>query len=206
MSNKREYEIPEGYEARIYGNKVIIVPKESEDERIRKSIIGFLMTISSLKDGKTVCNEDFDSKAILEWVAWLEKQGEHARFIEAIQVGDQVTKNEDGVLVNLSQFKRVAKKDEKQGEQKPAWSEEDKRIIDNLVSQLCNLYTRKLIKKETKDKYVNWFKSLKDRYTWKPSEEQMKALKEAVDEHFDIDGGALWHLYEDLKKLMEEDV
>jgi hypothetical protein len=40
--------------------------------------------------------------------------------------------------------------------------------------------------------------------TWKPSDEQMEALKEAVDEHFDIDGGALWHLYEDLKKLMEE--
>ena len=39
---------------------------------------------------------------------------------------------------------------------------------------------------------------------WKPSDEQMKALKEAVDEHFDIDGGALWHLYENLKKLREE--
>lgn len=47
--------------------------EESEDERIRKSIIGFLITISSLKDGKTVSNEDFDSKTILEWVAWLEK-------------------------------------------------------------------------------------------------------------------------------------
>ena len=31
-----------------------------------------------------------------------------------------MTRNSDGVLVNLSQLKRVAKKDEKQGEQKPA--------------------------------------------------------------------------------------
>lgn len=49
--------------------------KESEDERVRKSIIGFLKTVSSLKDGKTVSNEDFDSKELLSWVAWLEKQG-----------------------------------------------------------------------------------------------------------------------------------
>ena len=54
------------------------------------------------------------------WIAWLEKQGEHADFRNKIQVGDKVTRNEDGVLVNLSQLKRVAKKDEKQGEQKPA--------------------------------------------------------------------------------------
>ena len=35
----REIVIPEGYEARIEGNKVIIELKESEDERIRKWII-----------------------------------------------------------------------------------------------------------------------------------------------------------------------
>ena len=50
--------------------------KESDDDRIRESIINFLTMISSLKDGKTLSNEDFDSKEILEWVAWLEKQRE----------------------------------------------------------------------------------------------------------------------------------
>lgn len=44
------------------------------------------------------------------------KQGEHAKFCDSIQVGDKVTRNEDGVLVNLSQLNRVAKK---QGEQRP---------------------------------------------------------------------------------------
>ena len=48
-------------------------------------------------------------------------------------------------------------------EQKPAWSEDDEKIANNLISQLGNLCTRKLIKEETKDKYVNWIKSLKDR-------------------------------------------
>ena len=47
------------------------------------------------------------------------KQGEHANFLNKIQIGDKVTRNEDGVLVNLSQLNRVAKKDEKQGGQKP---------------------------------------------------------------------------------------
>ena len=49
--------------------------KETTDEGIRESIAGFLKTISSLKDGQTVSNEDFDTKVILEWVAWLKKQG-----------------------------------------------------------------------------------------------------------------------------------
>ena len=81
--------------------------KESDDERIRKWIIGVLSTYEHDRDLRNVA------------IAWLEKQGEHYNFRQAIQVGDQVTKNEDGVLVNLSQLNRVAKKDEKQVEQKP---------------------------------------------------------------------------------------
>ena len=36
---EKEILIPEGYEARIEGNKVILEPKENKDEKIRKSII-----------------------------------------------------------------------------------------------------------------------------------------------------------------------
>ena len=43
------------------------------------------------------------------WIAWLEKQGEPDKFRDSIQVGDKVTRNRDGMLVNLSQLKRVAK-------------------------------------------------------------------------------------------------
>lgn len=43
----------------------------------------------------------------------LEKQGEHARFCDSIQIGDKVTRNQDGVLVNLSQLERVAKSADK---------------------------------------------------------------------------------------------
>lgn len=47
-------------------------------------------------------------------LAWVEKQGEYINFRNTAKVGDIITKSEDGVLVNLSQFQRVVKKDEKQ--------------------------------------------------------------------------------------------
>jgi len=75
--------------------------KENEDERIRKELIKYFTK------GKEYLSLIPYSKD--ECIAWLEKQGEHAKFRESIQVGDQVTRNQDGVLVNLSQLKRVAK-------------------------------------------------------------------------------------------------
>ena len=132
--------------------------KESEDEKwIPKEIIKYL-------------KEKGDFRSC--WIAWLEKQGVHAKFINGIKVGDKVTRNEYGVLVNLSQLNRVANK---QVEHKPAaWSKEDEkqaRQIERIVHDGC---TQKLQKQ-----IADWFKSLKERYTWKPSEEQMKALKQA---------------------------
>ena len=78
----------------------------SEDERIRKDI----------KQHFLYLDDSFPDKA--KWLTWLEKQAEHANFLSKIQVGDKVTRNENGVLVNLSQLKRVAKPSEKQCEQK----------------------------------------------------------------------------------------
>ena len=86
--------------------------KESEDERIR---IWIRKELESKYVVDNIVNNVMADKAL----AWLEKQGEHNKFRDSIQVGDKVTRNEDGVLVNLSQLNRVAKKDEKQGEQKP---------------------------------------------------------------------------------------
>ena len=91
--------------------------KEGEDEKTRKEILDYIIKGSeSLYDVQQYGKERFD-----KWISWLEKQGEHTNFLSKILVGDKVTRNEDGVLVNLSQLKRVAKKDEKQGEQKPAF-------------------------------------------------------------------------------------
>lgn len=111
--------------------------KDSEDERIRKALLEMVhdTTGDSLWVDYNVHKEDA--------IAWLEKQTEHANFRNKIQIGDKVTRNEDGVLVNLSQLNRVAKK---QGEQKPADKVEPKFkvgdwVIDKqgLVHQIANV-------------------------------------------------------------------
>ena len=67
---EKTIEIPEGYKARIEGNKVILEPKESEDERIRKSLI---RGIESVCKEEEVFTGGFTRKQI---VSWLERQGE----------------------------------------------------------------------------------------------------------------------------------
>lgn len=194
---------------------------ESEDERIRKELIELVRNHARLSiSGKMV--------------AWLEKQGEHANFRNKIQIGDKVTCNEDGVLVNLSQLERVAKPSEKQGKQNPSWSEEDEKMCQETIDwfeKKCFPYAlendnpaKESIKwlKSLKDRVqpqpkqewskedenmresvidvlvnntmsgskgsevyseeIDWLKSLKHNH-WKPSEEQMKAIKYFIDFH-----------------------
>ena len=102
---------------------------ESDDERIRKDIIQHF--------AKGIEGSSFDEvrEKYKIWIAWLEKQGEHANFRNKIQIGDKVTRNEDGILVNLSQLNRVAKK---QGEQKGADKVEPKfKVGDWIVNDYC---------------------------------------------------------------------
>lgn len=77
---------------------------ESEDEKIRNFISNELACLRAADEKGTVRYNE-----LTEAIAWLEKQAEHANFRNKIQIGDKVTRNEDGVLVNLSQLKRVAK-------------------------------------------------------------------------------------------------
>jgi hypothetical protein len=90
------------------------------------------------------------------------------------------------------------------------WSEEDETMITDL-SVIVHTYFSEIsgipFKYDlSEDKIRTWLKSLKDRYTWKPSEEQIKALAGALslakncgeENAFD-----LRTLYEQLKKLAE---
>ena len=111
-----------------------IIPelKESEDERIRAMLID---SFTRADMGGEIYGKGVTYKQV---IAWLEKQGEHANFRNNIQIGDKVTRNEDGVLVNLSQLKRVAKPSEKQCEQKPTAKVEPKfKVGDFIVNDYC---------------------------------------------------------------------
>lgn len=107
---------------------------------------------------------------------------------------------DDGILSHkcaISAVKKLYK-------QNPAWSEEDEAVLDALIRKM-----------EGEDIYyvpnhlaVKCLKSLKDRYTWKPSDKQIEALDFAADcivpAEFCFKRKELKGLLEQLKKLKEE--
>ena len=68
----QEINIPDGFEATIEDNKIILKRKENEDERIKKSLLEYLHTLPNHYTHSDVC--------ALEWIAWLEKQGEQVNL------------------------------------------------------------------------------------------------------------------------------
>lgn len=159
---------------------------ESEGEKIRKELI---QRVIHDGNGRYTYNKN-------DYITWLEKQGEHANFRSKIQVGDKVTRNEAGMLVNISQLNRIAKPAKKRDEQKPTWSEEDENMLNTVIKscdQCGNGYA------------YYWLKSIKDRCTWKPSEVQMQCLQDLIDFYEAHSCGitTLKSLYNDLKQLKQ---
>lgn len=80
---------------------------------------------------------------------------------------------------------------------KQRWDEEDNKIIEEIINDIeCARAINYHAPKEGYEFRENWLKSLKDRYTWKPSKEQMSFLKGYAEEDM-----VLQSLYNDLKKL-----
>ena len=169
--------------------------KESENEKIRKTLIRVL--------NENVGNgiEKYGAK-LEDALAWLEKQGEqetdewkegniirHGGILALVIKGRRALKS-NGELFTVqypnewvkavpNEIERFLNELEKQGEQKPAeWSEEDEVKINRIVACLENL---NVADNDILLKDVDWLKSLKDRYTWKPSDEQMEALESATE-------------------------
>ena len=116
--------------------------------------------------------------------------------------------NEDNYIVNNGerdiQVHFSYTKDWKLVEQKPAWSEEDEKIIRGLIA-ICDEWVVRHsyypVENCDIEMLKNWLKSFKERYIWKPSDEQMEAVRIARDRNDKI-GFYLSQLYDDLKKLM----
>lgn len=203
MSNKRKYEIPEGYEARIDGNKVIIEKKESDDERMVKFIKKQLFNIK-----KTITeNYELDAK-LTNAIDWLEKQGEQkptglsekiiADVFEKVGLAkivrdrenDAFTEALQSAMIELAKYSVVPQ------------PEEDKDIMYNTISNLTELKDRYGEEYGKVGKCIDWIKSLRPQTTWRPTHEQINALYERV-----LKGGCcngeLMSLYTDLLKLKE---
>lgn len=185
--------------------------KESEDERIRKSLLDYLYTLPN--------HFSHNGGLVTDWIAWLEKQGQ------------TFTKKDvdDAYLKGICDTKNEL---EKQGEQKPAENkgmnlveeemtpfqkkvfciidttiEEEqglKQVCDELFALASNEIKQKPAwSKEDEKMYtatilalagfmcnedkIDWLKSLKDRVQaqkqWKPSEEMLEALYKVIPEN-----------------------
>ena len=159
--------------------------KESEDERIRKELIGYLTHRAEVTG---FIDEDKDCK---RWIAYLEKQKEQkpecdneTEVQKAYREGKNAGRKEvlDHPEYYGLQLRRMY--DYETGERNPEWSDEDTEMYINVASSLrgyaCGLENeehKRHIKKEL-DWLENRFQSL--RPSWKPSEEQMEALENVI--------------------------
>lgn len=111
-----------------------------------------------------------------------------------------------GDVLEMSEIKEAIAWLEKQGEQKPAWSEEEQQNIDSIIAALtyCN-------ENGVSDCFVDpdvlivWLKSLRPQKQWKPSEDQIMALRWVLNHiPYDSHKEEISGLLEQLKKLREE--
>lgn len=182
--------------------------KESEDERIRKKII-------QLVNDAMATNAPYKK----EMLAWLKKQGGQKPTQETeptpiFRIGDVLKrKGRDytfrvdriqGGYYHCDRNHGAFFPIEEQGnwelvEQNPAWREEDESMLLSAIEYIQTYPAHR-------QSVVDWLKSLKDRYTWKPSDEQITWLYRATDEAKKDSRikQVLNELLSDLKKLREE--
>ena len=149
---------------------------ESEDKRVREKVIDVLKLnvrgAESQMQASRGVDRTFEVYACNKVIAWLEKK-------PSLLTKEKALKNSPFV------------------EQKPVWSEEDEDYRLN-----ANVAFDDYFEKEYAGALRNWLKSIKERCTWKPSDEQMKRLKGTIDSLPNQE--VLYSLYQDLKKLREE--
>lgn len=177
-----------------------------EDDVRRRSTIQVLEYARSLDTYNQYGKADIDKN-----IAWLEKQGEHKpadkeytfkaipRLLGMIPPTDRAKSYCQKLIDSLEQEgystdAKIVRDCLKQmngekvamatmDEQKPAWSEEDEKIV-NLILCICSDFKKVYSQSETAlkdaDKIESFLESLKDRYTWKPSDEQMIALRQVI--------------------------
>ena len=185
--------------------------RESEDEKVRKHLISLFKKFVTLG----VANECETSEIKVDDIlAWLEKQGEQkpAWSEEDKKAMSRINyllytncANVEGEYLEkwLNSLKdRVQPKQE--------WDKDDDKHCDRILKELREQKQKPVNAPyiELIDSDIDWLKSLKDRYTWEPSEEQLhylhwianvklgdSAVEQEVSKHLN-------ELYEQLKNLI----
>lgn len=123
-----------------------------------------------------------------------------------VKEGEKVLCEEDGVIKGFviknaeKYFKEIRKPASFENKQKPIiWGEEEDRKLGAAID-LVNA-TSEVWSKQYQQEYIDWLKSLKERYTWKPSDEQLDLLYDVLNPCDGFNREVLESLYQDLKKL-----
>ena len=185
--------------------------KESEDEKIRKELITHCRN--------TRCVTEEEAEKIAKWspqeescICQLESLvKEQWRQAEEVNNAVDIKKMQELMffLKTLNPNKKPQRMISAEAKEamydKPAcaWSEEDESWFKELELMALSFSNDVSYLK----KFFDWLNSLKDRYTWKPSDEQTKALHDlnlTGNISYAGQGQTLIELYNDLKKLTEE--
>ena len=170
----RRQAIAHNAEAEVFALESIFSElSESEDERIRKELVEYL----------TVTRQsDFVSRPDRQrWIEYLEKQKEQKPIM-----GDGIAAQTRPAYIFYNdtpeERKKAIDKFFPKTEQKPAWSEEDEKTVDDAYCWLCE-YAGSLIQKNHEKssrlyEIANRLKSL--RPSWKPSEEDKHQVEVAI--------------------------
>ena len=160
-----EYTIPKGMEAEIKDGKVVVREKESEDERVRKEIIGYL-------NSRVATAEETELLYFKRWLAYLEKLKEQkpAEWSEE----DELMRSACIAFIQDEKFKGYERSYEcvdwlksLRPQPKREWGEKDKEIIGNL-RHVLNAYAYEHNDMDVNGDYIeqkyidadNWLKSL----------------------------------------------
>lgn len=190
--------------------KMFPVLEESEDGKMKRIISDILLIdsdeIREILDTNNVLMQDID--------AWLEKQcgqkpaelpkGEDYGIDGLYAAVDILKKtlgkvdgyqSDDGILEHKCAISAV----KKLYEQNP-WSEEDEKLLALSLNNLTELKDRFGEEYGRTGDCIEWLKSLKGRYTWKPSEIQLETLKE-LSHDVPTKRGIIEELLKQLKQL-----
>lgn len=208
----------DGRESRIYewpADLFIVTPEpeQSEDERIRKEIVGFIDNV--LKDKNVlllVADRIGDNipSMIPDWIAYLERQKEQKSIEDVIK---NITKNKEaatkflksaGIMDDNGELAEMYRSEQKSAE----WSDKDESYLQTVINEMeANKKEAREYERKKYDTIILWLKSLRPQPHWKPSEEQIKAIDLAIrfvtddfDEHPTL-SETLRGLYNDLKNL-----
>lgn len=188
--------------------------RESDDERTRRRLIEFISDIKRISESgrnSWAVRKD-DAEMCNAFLSYLEKQKEQkpAWSEEDKKLIDDVINSLCCYQNTLSDYQKeivgeeIRKLKSLKPQPKQEWSEEDEKIRNLAIEWAETMYGQfRFVDMGSTDfrKIVAWLKSI--RPSWKPSEEQIKALESCFREFGEgcPDEDGLRSLYNDLKKL-----